>query len=102
MLGLLGWLGSAQAGALEDYVQRADTNYSWKKLEQRRVVDFTITHLQLVSQQWREFTWTHDLQVVRPDKVRNPAIAFMLVTGDGTGQRQVGTLQRLARDSTET
>src|SRR2546421_2782004 len=81
----IGWLGAAvqaQAGALENYVGKPDTNYSWKQIEQKQDAGFTITHLELTSQQWRESTWRHHLQVVRPEQVRHADIAFLFITGD--------------------
>src|SRR5947209_10812168 len=87
---------SAKAGALENYLARPDTNYVWKKLEQKQDGEFAITHLELTSQQWRESTWRHHLQIVRPEKVRNPGIAFLFVTGDGDGQKNLGMLKILS------
>src|SRR5260221_2000288 len=86
-----------QAGALENYISKPDTNYVWKQLDQKEEGGFAITHLELVSQQWRENTWRHHLQVMRPEKVRNPGIAFLLVTGDGDGKNPIPMLQILAQ-----
>src|SRR5438552_4016656 len=97
---VIGWLGvslRAQAGALEDYVAKPDTNYTWKQLEQNEEGGFAITHLELVSQRWRENTWRHHLQVVRPQKVRISGIAFLFVTGDGNGQKNLGLLKALSQ-----
>jgi PhoPQ-activated pathogenicity-related protein len=86
-----------QAGALENYVSKPDTNYVWNQLDQKNEGGFTITHLELISQQWRESTWRHHLQVVRPEKVRNPGIAFLFITGDGDGKNRIPMLQILAQ-----
>ena len=96
---VLTWLCSsinAWAGALENYVNKADTNYTWKKLEQKEEAGFAISHLELVSQQWRDSPWRHHMQVVRPEKVRNPGIAFLFITGDGDGQKNLGLLKTLS------
>ncbi len=87
------------AGALEDYVARPDKEYEWRKISQRQEGEFAITRLRLVSQQWREFTWTHDMQVVVPEKVRNPGIAFLMVSGDGQGTGQMLILKTLAQSA---
>src|SRR6185503_2288954 len=71
----LGWAAHGHAGALEDYVSRADTNFTWKQLDQKEADGYKITHLEMVSQNWRDHLWRHHLQVVRPAKVRNPGIA---------------------------
>jgi PhoPQ-activated pathogenicity-related protein len=82
---------------LEDYVRKPDTNYAWKQLDQKQEVGFTITHLELISQQWRSNTWRHHMQVVRPEKVRHPGIAFLFITGDGDGHNNLGLLKTLAQ-----
>ncbi|HEX4644544.1 MAG TPA: PhoPQ-activated protein PqaA family protein [Verrucomicrobiae bacterium] len=87
---------SARAGALENYVQLPDDSYTWKPGEAREEKGFTITRLELVSQKWRDLTWTHHLIVVRPKTVRNPDIALLLITGNGNGDRQLETLETLA------
>ena len=87
------------AGALEDYVARPDKEYEWRKISQREEGEFTITRLRLVSQQWRAFTWSHDMQVVVPEKVRNPGIAFLMISGDGQGTGQMLILKTLAQSA---
>lgn len=98
LIGFCGWWLSASlyAGALENYVAKPDTNFSWKQVGQESKPGATVTHLQLVSQHWREHEWTHHLQVVRPAKVRNPQIALLFITGDGDGQGNVEMLELLA------
>jgi len=89
--------GAARADALEDYVAKPDTNYTWKQLSRTNDADCSITHLALVSQEWREGAWRHHMQVVRPDKARNPGIAFLFITGDGDGRKNVELLKTLAQ-----
>ena len=84
------------ANALENYVHRADTNHTWKQIDQRHDGDVTITHLEMISQNWRGHLWRHHLQIVRPDKVRNPHLAFLLVTGDGEGRGSIELLKLIA------
>jgi PhoPQ-activated pathogenicity-related protein len=50
----------------------------------------------MTSQQWREHTWTHRMQIVRPDTVRNPDVAFLFVTGDGDGRSSLPMLRLVA------
>ena len=85
-----------RAGALEDYIRRPDTNYSWKQIDQRQTNGSTVTHLELTSQNWRDHIWTHTVQVVRPETVRNPGIAFLFITGDGSGRSSLGLLKTLS------
>lgn len=95
-LGLLAIAGALQAGALQTYINRSDNGYGWEQLEQKRSERFAITHLRLVSQTWREHEWTHHLKVVRSSQVRNSHIAFLFITGDGEGTRQIEMLKLLA------
>src|SRR6185503_2298980 len=97
--GLLG-LGIAapllRAGALENYVNAPDPKFTWKQADQSKPMGYTVTHLEMTSQKWREHLWTHHLQVVRPEKVRNPGIAFLFITGDGEGKSSINMLKLLA------
>lgn len=94
--GLLCGAPATLAGALEDYVKQADDHYAWKQVEQKQEGGFTISHLELTSQKWREHLWQHNVQVVRPDKVRHPGIAFLFISGDGRGTRNIDMLKTLA------
>jgi PhoPQ-activated pathogenicity-related protein len=84
------------AGPLEEYVGKADTNFSWKVVGEQQTNGFAITRLELTSQQWREHLWQHSLQMVRPEKVRNPQIGFLFITGDGRGTRELGIAMTVA------
>ena len=88
--------GSLWAGALENYVKAPDSTYSWKTAGSLETNGLTVTRVDLTSQKWRDSVWTHTVQIVRPAKVRNPDIAFLFVTGDGSGSRTLPMLQVLA------
>jgi len=96
LLGLLLPVCEAGAGALEDYVNKPDPHFQWNQVDQQKSGEFTVTHLEMVSQQWREHLWEHHLQVVRPDRVRNPDLAFLFITGDGDGAKSLGLLKTIA------
>ncbi|MGH8614628.1 MAG: PhoPQ-activated pathogenicity-related family protein [Gammaproteobacteria bacterium] len=85
------------AGALEDYVNRPDSHFSWKRLKQEKAQWGTLTRLVLVSQRWREYRWHHRLIVARPRNVRNPGMALVWVTGDGDGGKHITRLKTLAQ-----
>ena len=85
--------------ALETYVRKADTNFNWKQISQVQSNGFTLTHLQLQSQQWREHLWKHNLRVVRPAKVRNSKMGMLFITGSGSGTRYLGLLQTVAEQA---
>ena len=90
------WATNLLAGPLEDYVGKSDASFSWKVVEERKTNGMTITRLDLTSQQWREHVWQHSLQVVRPEKVRNPRLGFLFITGDGRGSRELGIATTVA------
>jgi PhoPQ-activated pathogenicity-related protein len=87
---------SARAGALENYLAKPDTNYSWKVVSQKQDGQFAVAHLELVSQQWRDSAWHHHMQVVRPEKIKHAEIALLFITGDGDGQKNIPLLKTVA------
>ena len=87
------------ADALEAYVKQLDTNYSWKELARTNVGGLSAAHLQLQSQQWREHSWRHNLRIVRPQEVRNPKMAFLFITGSGSGERYLAMLRAIAEQA---
>ncbi len=86
----------APPNALLEWVQEADASYEWKRLSSEESSGFSITHLQFTSQTWRGRVWQHHLQIVRPAKVRSPEAAFLLISGDGDGKRDIDLLKTLA------
>jgi PhoPQ-activated pathogenicity-related protein len=84
------------ADALSNYVYSADQSFSWKQIGQTNLEGATVTHLELVSQKWRDSVWTHHIQVVRPAKMRNADFGFLFVTGDGSGTRTIPMLKTVA------
>ncbi len=86
----------SRAGALEDYVNKPDAFFNWKRTEQKKAEWGTVTRLEMVSQHWRDQFWSHYVVVVRPKVVRNPEIAFLFITGDGDGEKSVDMLRTIA------
>ena len=70
------------ANALETYVRKPDASCAWKRTEQKRIRDATVTHLEFTSQTWRGHLWRHDLLVLRPTSVRRADTAMLFITGD--------------------
>ncbi len=90
-------IAALQAGALEEYIEQKDTSFTWKRIDQKELLGATVTHLEFISQKWRDRLWSHHIQVVRPNAVRNPHIAFLFVTGDGDGSEEIESLYRIAQ-----
>lgn len=88
--------GLHAANALENYVSAPDSTFNWKIDYRKDMGEFKGTHLRLTSQTWRTNVWNHQMHVVCPPKVRHPEIAFLFVTGDGSGSSYFEMLAKLA------
>jgi PhoPQ-activated pathogenicity-related protein len=73
--------------ALETYVRKLDASRAWKRTEQKKIRDATVTHLKFFSQTWRGHLWSHDLLVFRPITVRGADTAMLFITGDNYNAR---------------
>jgi PhoPQ-activated pathogenicity-related protein len=82
--------------ALEKYIRAPDPTFAWKVSGRSNLTAGVATHLEVTSQTWRSHVWSHHVRVVRPTKVRNADIAFLFVTGDGSGRSSLGLCQTLA------
>lgn len=92
-------LRAAAADPLERYVAAPDDTYKWTVKSRETTNGFITATLSMTSQTWRTSAWTHTIQIVRPTKVRNPHIAFLFITGDGSGKREQIILAKLAAES---
>lgn len=91
---------SALAGALEDYVRKADKSYNWKRTEERQLKDGgRLTHLEMISQTWRGQFWSHHLMIYRPAVVRHPDAALLVISGgdyNAPGDKELAGFQPVA------
>jgi PhoPQ-activated pathogenicity-related protein len=87
---------TAFGSALETYVRRPDPHFNWKRTERKAIGSVTVTHLEMVSQHWRDQFWSHHLQVLRPNQIRHTDTALLYVTGDGDGSRNLPALLPVA------
>ena len=74
-------MSESLANALETYVHKPDASFTWKRTEQKKIKDLTLTHLEFISQTWRGHFWSHHLLVVRPTTVRQADVAMLFITG---------------------
>ena len=51
---------------LTDYINRPESDYSWKLVDQKESATATVYNIKLVSQKWQDIVWEHDLQIVMP------------------------------------
>jgi PhoPQ-activated pathogenicity-related protein len=90
---------SRAADPLERYVATPDDSFKWEVKTRAETNGFTVAGLTMTSQTWRSNDWTHAVQIVRPAKVRHPEIAFLFVTGDGSGRSSIPMLMKLAQEA---
>ncbi len=66
------------ATALTQYLNNGDHVFNWKLRESYKIGDVTVYNLQLTSQKWREYTWTHELNILVPKNIKyNGALLFI-------------------------
>ncbi|WP_341834589.1 PhoPQ-activated protein PqaA family protein [Chitinophaga pollutisoli] len=66
--------------ALRAYLGNGDKSYQWSVKDSFVVGDITAYSLALVSQQWREHTWKHQLMVFVPKNIKHNG-ALLFITG---------------------
>ncbi len=67
--------------ALEKYLKERNNKYSWEVRDSEKGGQgITIVNLRLTSQQWRDYTWTHQLVLIIPDTLRS-ATGLLFITG---------------------
>jgi PhoPQ-activated pathogenicity-related protein len=74
-------INESLANALETYVREPDASFAWKRTEQKKIRDATLTHLEFISQTWRGHIWSHHLLLLRPTTVRQADIAMLFIMG---------------------
>lgn len=66
--------------ALSKYLNNADTTYHWEVQNSYNILDVQAYDLLLTSQQWREYTWKHQLTVLIPPNIQHGG-ALLWITG---------------------
>ncbi|MCK5134201.1 MAG: PhoPQ-activated pathogenicity-like protein PqaA type [Bacteroidales bacterium] len=66
--------------ALSTYLNNADTTYHWEIQNSYDILEVKAYDLLLTSQQWREYTWKHQLTVLIPPKIEYSG-ALLWITG---------------------
>ncbi len=66
--------------ALLHYLNNGDTTYQWELQNSYDILDVKAYDLLLTSQQWREYTWKHQLTIFIPPDIQYDG-AFLWITG---------------------
>lgn len=84
--------------ALTSYLNNADTTYSWELQKSYNILDVEAYDLLLTSQQWREYTWKHQLTIFIPPDIQHEG-ALLWITG---GSLQEGLPKWTSQNDVET
>ena len=68
---------------LVDYVKKNDDAFAWKQAEKIETETGIVYQLELSSQKWQGFTWTHKVQIFVPKNVK-PQATMVLWNQGGT------------------
>jgi PhoPQ-activated pathogenicity-related protein len=79
---------------LRDYVQREDGFYSWKVEYSREEEGFKIHTINLQSQKWKGYSWSHRVSLIIPRGVEHGHV-LLLITGSGPGLEELALCKAL-------
>jgi len=82
---------------LFSYVAKPDAAFAWEKTRDIPAPEgVRIAELRLTSQVWQGITWSHRLHLVKPQTIKTPGLALMLITGSGEGLEELTLFAPLA------
>lgn len=100
---LVGICACARAASPSDvhpliaYVQAPDASYAWSKEGERKLPSGgTCVRVNMTSQTWQGIPWKHELDIIRPKKVRYPATMLMFIAGGHADTDLVNAVGRAA------
>lgn len=67
--------------ALQRYLSIDDGKFSWQIQDSLHIGEGTIYQVLLTSQQWREFTWKHQLNVIVPRNIEHDGALLFISSG---------------------
>ncbi|MBC7328623.1 hypothetical protein H5T87_11025 [bacterium] len=71
---------------LFQYLSRPDPAYKWEKISDEKFPSGErLIKLKMTSQIWEGIKWEHELDIILPQKLENPSVAGLLITGSGRG-----------------
>ena len=64
--------------ALQAYINNSDHSFAWEVVDKTQKDGATLYRVVFTSQQWREFTWKHEMVIVVPDMLKyHDALLFI-------------------------
>jgi PhoPQ-activated pathogenicity-related protein len=89
-------LTGVRAGAdLDSYFSRPEPAYKWELVGEKSVDGCKVYDLKMVSQVWQGITWTHHVEIFKPDNLKHPEFCTIFNTG-GHGSLKAADPQGLA------
>ncbi|MGB9718305.1 MAG: PhoPQ-activated pathogenicity-related family protein [Thermoproteota archaeon] len=76
------------SNVLSEYVWREDGCYSWKIEGSREEGGFDTYAVNLESQKWRDYLWSHRVSISIPKRIEHSHI-LLLITGSGPGLQEL-------------
>jgi len=72
------------------YVAKEDPTYKWEKVDEEVLPNDTLkVGIKLTSQTWQGIALEHRIRLIKPKEVKNPTLAFLLITGSGSGKDEL-------------
>lgn len=72
------------------YVSKEDPSFKWEKVDQEPLPNDAVKYgLKFTSQTWKDITLEHRLRLIKPKEVHNPTLAFLIITGSGSGREEL-------------
>jgi len=79
------------AGAdIFEYLAKEDPSYEWEKVDEEPLPqDALKIDIKLTSQIWQGIVLQHKLRLITPKEIKDPTMAFMLISGSGSGRDEL-------------
>src|SRR5690554_6748108 len=71
--------------ALQAYLENTDDSFSWEIHDQHREGNIQLYNLRLISQNWRDQEWSHQLSIFVPDEVEYDG-ALLFISGGSNSE----------------
>ncbi len=75
------------ANALERYLEQQDSAFQWEVTDSFQINQIQAYDILLTAQQWREYTWTHQLTVLVPEDNQYEGALLFITGGSNTAEQ---------------
>jgi PhoPQ-activated pathogenicity-related protein len=71
--------------ALQNYIDNDDNAYRWEFKNTYNIAGTNAYDIELTSQRWREYTWTHQLTILVPQTIDHDGVMLWITGGSNNG-----------------